>query len=329
MKILILSGGEFSIGPRRLLSIQEAAPGVTLDYVPADNIDLDRFASAEIIFGMPQPELLHHAASLEWLHLPTTAVDRYVSLSLYARRTVSLTKSVGVFGIPVAEHALAMLLSLSRSLPRFLSDVSSFSEAAGDEPDGFEIFGSTVTVLGMGSIGIETARRLSAFGCKVIGVRRNILEKPPAVDRICDLRSLYDALKQSRIVVNCLPLTSETRSLIGYDELSAMKRGSVFISVGSDKTVNLEALAESLEARYIAGAGIDLISSRSADADISPARREELNRLAALDNVIITPGTGGFSQNMEERLTRLFISQLGRYRGGRHLQNTVDFFSGY
>lgn len=312
MKVLILHDDDFSIGTAGLLKIQEAVPRVSIYYISRDTVDLERFKKAEAIFGMPDPGLLRHAAALKWLHLPTTDVEGYTNLGLYANRRVVVTKAKGVFGIPASEHAIALLLSLARSLKAYFN--------AGPDPappqEHFELARSTACVFGLGSTGTEAAKRLKALDCRVLAVRRNIFEKPDCVDELCLIRDLRYVLTQSNIIVSCLPSTVETRGLFGAHEFSLMGHNSVFISVGSHKVVDPPALIDALRSGAIAGAALDLPHS-------------EVEQYAGVPNLLLTPGVAKYSQLLEERQLKVYIETCSRVMQSRPISCTVDFFSGY
>ena len=172
--------------------------------------------------------------------------------------------------------------------------------------------GQTVGILGLGVIGREIARLCKAFGMKVIGLRRSGgAETPfPDVDRVYPRERLPELLAESDFVVLALPLTKETKGLIGEKELRGMKPSAYLINVARGAIVDEEALLRALEEKWIAGAGLDVFIQEPLPPE---------SKFYELPNVIFSPHISGDMPDYELRATEVFCENLRRYLAGRAL----------
>jgi phosphoglycerate dehydrogenase-like enzyme len=178
-----------------------------------------------------------------------------------------------------------------------------------------------VLVVGLGSIGAETARLAASFGADVVGLRR----RPDrgaveGVRAVLGPGSLHDELPRADVVVLSAPQTSETWHLVGERELSLMKTDAVLVNVSRGKLVDEAALARALESGRLRGAALDVFEHEPLDA-ASP--------LWDRHDVLITPHVSGFHAGYWPEATRLFSENLRRFIAGRPLENLVDKTAGY
>jgi len=307
--LYVLPQWDWDGGTAELQRLSERALPLETRYLPR-GLTAEHMQTAEVIFGSPDPALLAVAPNLRWLHLPSAGADRYADLRLYANSRVMLTTSAGVYGAPMAEHALMLFLALARMLRD--------PDAGWGVPR--ELYGATVAILGLGDAGRALAARLSSFDVTVLGMRRNLLDKPPHVHELFDTGELHAALARADFTVCCLPLTRDTSGLLDAAAFAAMKPGAVFVNVSRGAVVDTEALCAALAGGRLWGAGLDVTDPEPLPPD---------HPLRVLPNVILTPHTAGSSVRSPGRRFALFERQLGRYLAGRSLYNTVDFFRGY
>ncbi len=149
---------------------------------------------------------------------------------------VMLTNASGVFGVPISEHVLALMLALTRQIPESVRAASGahWSQTTGR----IELFEATCGVIGLGDIGTEVARRAKAFGMRVLAMKRQIGQKPSFVDEIWDVSGLDRLLAESDHIVNCLPGTSHTHHLLDSRRIGLMKQGASFYNIGRGSTVD-------------------------------------------------------------------------------------------
>lgn len=279
----------------------------------------------EIMFTVSlHPEQFLAAKKLRWIHSQSAAVNQFMFPEL-VESDVILTNAREVHGRVVAELVIAMILALAKQLPtafRFQQQhVWGQDAMSRGSTCSRDILGATLGLVGLGSIGLHVAQYASALGMRVIAVREHVdREKPPGVDEVLPSSKLLDLLDQSDYVVLSAPLTPETTRMIDREQLAAMKPDAWLINVGRGPLINEAALIEALRKRRIGGAALDVFNEEPLPPD-SP--------LWDMDNVLITPHTGGVSQKMWERQYVLFAENLRRYLSGRPLLGLVNKQRGY
>jgi len=317
-RLLILSNSWFEVSAARLLRLAEEYPEFSVEYYPSSDIPASVFAEAEIVFGNPPPDRLPEARGLRWLHLGTAGANGYCVPALYTRPDVVVTKSSGVYGVPIAEHILGMFIALSRRFGEYNTRQRA-QEWAEDIDDGRELTGSTVLILGAGDIGSSLARMLEPFGCYRIGLKRDLSLGVPHFEELIDRRGLHAALPRADYVAACLPGTPGTAKMLGAEECAVMKPGAVLVNVGRGAVVDTEALVGALDAGRLLGAGLDVT-----DPEPLPPGHPLWDR----ENVIITPHVSPSTAGICDRRLALFLELLNAYAAGRSPWNRVDFFNG-
>ncbi|NLY30235.1 MAG: D-2-hydroxyacid dehydrogenase [Firmicutes bacterium] len=311
----------YGLDDKLLARIKETAPNASLRVKQRETVAAEDMAWADIFFGWPRRRFLKEASELSWIHLPSAGADGYTDPELYAHPEVILTNSSGVYGVPMAEHAFALMLTFSRTIYRYLR----FQQEKRWErlPDSDELYGKKIGILGLGDIGTEIALRAKAFGMEVWGYKRRITDKPSYVDHLVSgPGGLRELLVASDYVVIVLPLTAETRKLIGEQELSWMQPHAVLINLGRGPIVDEQALIDALKSGRLAGAGLDVFEEEPLPST-SP--------LWDMSNVIITPHSGGITPEANGRITEIFCHNLRLWLDGRkdEMKNIVDLKAGY
>ncbi|HXF60981.1 MAG TPA: D-2-hydroxyacid dehydrogenase [Caldilineaceae bacterium] len=279
---------------------------------------------AEIIFAKSYPpEAIRAARQLRWVQAGTAGVERILEL-LRSRddggRDVLLTNAHGAHGIPMAENILALMLAFAIRLPTLMQAQQERRDVSRQvRIDKFELEGQTLCVLGLGDIGGTLARKAQLLGMHVLGVRRSQAPFPYAHELFTPDR-LAEALPRADHVALCLPLTSETQAIIGAAELRLMKPAAYIYNVGRGASIDPDALTTALREGWIAGAGLDVTCPEPLPPD-SP--------LWAMPNVLLTQHTSGHSPFNAQRITDIFLENLGRYLRGEPLINRIDKTRGY
>lgn len=275
----------------------------------------EALTQSSVILGRPPVGDVPRATELRWLQLSSAGANNYVGK---ISSDITLTTASGVYGIPTSEHALAMMLALTRSIHKSARDqVNRRWDPSGEYR---ELHGTTCGLLGLGDIGLAVAQRARAFGMRVLAARRNPDSTPDAVDEVFAVDQLDEMLGQCDHVVNTLPETAFTRKLLDEKRLWAMKKGSFLYNIGRGTTVDQDALVEMLFTGHLAGAGLDVFEEE-------PLPKE--SPLWGMSNVIITPHTGGSSPHEDERVAAVFLENLRRFARGEPLKNVVDHDVGY
>lgn len=306
----------------QLAELSEVAPNVRI----VSGLDEEeRLARAAEFDGadahLLTDEFLAAATRLRWVQAWSAGVDRYMKLpGLVENDRIVFTNMRGVHGPAIAEHAFAMLLSLTRDLGAFrdAQKKSVWDRAASDRMT--TLAGRTMLVVGMGGIGTEIARRAHGFDMRVLGIVRTKREPPPFVDELGTSEDLDRLLGQADVVAVALPLTEETRGLFDARRFARFKEGSRLLNVGRGAIVDTKALLAALESGRLAGAGLDVTD---------PEPLPEDHPLWARDDVVITPHVSARAELTRERRWELLRENLRRFSAGEELLNVVDKRLGY
>lgn len=231
---------------------------------------------------------------------------------------IRLASGHGVNANAVAEHAISLILSLSRQL-HFLRDAQAAKSWRGMQGDRAiredEIEGKTVLIVGAGRIGQRLVALCKAFGMKVIATRRNPSAGAGPADEVVADGALMAKLPEADFVVLTCPLTPETTNLISGLQLAAMKPTAFLINCARGKVVDEPALIAALQAKKIRGAALDVTQEEPLPAS-SP--------LWAMREVIVTPHSAGETVRYEDRVIDLLIENADRLaRGETKLVNEI------
>ncbi|TAK01525.1 MAG: hypothetical protein EPO36_05160 [Chloroflexota bacterium] len=210
----------------------------------------------------------------------------------------------GVYDAPLAEWVVGAILAMQRGLVR-ARDAQTRREWDEIEPP--ELAGRRVVILGMGSIGTAIADRLRPFGVDVVGVARTARTGARGLDE------LDDVLREAAILVNILPLTSETRGILDARRLGLLPDGALVVNAGRGRTVVGDALLEELRAGRLRAA-LDVHEIEPLPAD---------HPLWDLPNVLVSPHMAGESPDSTRRAFELAGDQVRRFARGEPLINEV------
>jgi phosphoglycerate dehydrogenase-like enzyme len=235
--------------------------------------------------------------------------------------------------LPVAEHALALLLAASKFIvpmdgalrrhdwrPRYEANPSTLLE------------GKTAVILGFGAIGARVAGLCQALGMQVKAARRRSPEPLPGasieVSTISE-QDLHDLLRQANVLIICLPDTPETRGLIGTRELALIPPGAVLVNIGRGPIVDEGALYRALRDRTLYAAGLDVWYNYPADQEARAHTPPSAFPFHELDNVVMSPHRAGGSTETE-RLRRIHLAELlNAAARGQPMPNRIDLQAGY
>ncbi|GHC61764.1 D-2-hydroxyacid dehydrogenase [Roseibacillus persicicus] len=268
------------------------------------------------------PEFLTKATNLRWVQVQSAGVDRYLSIEpLMKNDDIVLSNFRGVHGPAIADHAMAMLLSLTRNIKHYTARQEEEQWRRGQTPNkSIALEGKTMLVVGLGGIGSEIAQRANGFGMRVIGTRRSDSPSPDYIKQVGKPKDLLAMLPQADVVALAVPLTPETENLLNSEAFAAMKDGTYLINIARGKIVNTNAMLEALKSGKLAGACLDV-------TDPEPLTKG--HPLWKETNVIITPHIAGQSEVTNERRSALTVENLRRFAAGEPLLNVVDKVAGY
>lgn len=278
--------------------------------------DLDRWddamETAEVLVGwrFPREDLARRAPRLRWIHLTGAGIEHLLPLD-WLPPHVALTTNSGVHAPKAGEYAAMAILMINNHLPAL---VTAQRERRWQRIFSTRVHGKTLAVIGVGGMGSEAARRAKQLGMRVLGVRRS--GRPHRyVDEMFRPDELDKVLPRADVVLLAVPLTRETRHILGRRELDLMKPEAGLVNMARGAVVDQEALAAKLAAGELSGAVLDVFHPEPLPAD-SP--------LWTTPNVIITPHVS--SDDAEDYVPRtldLVFTNAARYLAGRSLRNRV------
>lgn len=267
---------------------------------------------ARVVTGISVDEdLLERAKNLE-LFACTFAGTDHVPMDALEDRGVAVTNAGGIHAPGIAEQAIGNMLVFARRLHegwrrKQRSEWRHFQSG--------ELTGSTVTIIGLGSIGTEVAQRLQGFDVDTIGIRYTPSKGGPT-DEVLGFEAddIHDALSRSEYVVVACPLNDLTRGLIGEAEFATMQTDAVLVNTARGGIVDTDALVSALRSNKIRGAALDVTDPEPLPAD---------HPLWNLENCLITPHTGGHTPKHWDRLADIVAENLSRLDSGDELENQV------
>jgi phosphoglycerate dehydrogenase-like enzyme len=272
-------------------------------------------ADVLVLSGLWRNEFLDQAPKLRFIQSASAGTDQYDRARI-AAKGVRLASAQGANERAVAEHAMALMLGLSR-LIHYARDDQMKAHWRGMLADrGLreqELGGQTLVIVGLGRIGARLAGLAHAFGMRVIGVKRQPAQVP-GVERVVPTEQLLEVLPQADFVALTCPLTPETEGLIGPAQLAAMKPTASLINVARGRVVDEGALIATLQARGIASAGLDCFHEEPLPAS-SP--------FWSMPNVIVTSHTAGETRRYETNVVDLLMENLERLYRGESLKNGI------
>jgi phosphoglycerate dehydrogenase-like enzyme len=281
------------------------------------------FGDADVAFATKMSaEEFALTRRLRWVHSSAVGIGPVLSPALVASEVV-VSNSKGVHSPAIAEHAIALVLALRRQIHTSVQRqvAREWAQVELSSPIIPPLADTELLVVGLGTIGERVATMAAALGMRVTAIRRHVAAPAPAgVSTVAGPDDLLTMLSRADVVVLALPTTDETRALIGRAELARMKTSATLINVARGKLVDEDALADALETKQIAAAGLDAFRVEP----LPPA-----HRLWALPNALITPHSASFTGDYWTPVVDLFLENVARFRRRQPLLNVVDKTRGY
>jgi phosphoglycerate dehydrogenase-like enzyme len=326
----------------RLSWLQAVAPGVRLIAVHNKGEVLAQIADADALIRLPcEREYLENGKKLQWIQQGSVSVAGCFQVAEHSDTvqevpqalmdgTVVITNLSGVLARPLAEHAIAMMMTLGRGLDLYVKQQEQrhFQRDA-IPPNRLWIFqGRTLLVVGLGSIGTNVAEIAHGLGMTVIATRNSSHQGPEYVSYVGLPNELPDLIGRADVVVLAAPLTPETKRLFDAGMLKRMKKGALLINVASGGEVVSADLIDALKSGQIGGAGLDLADPAN------PSNLSPNDPLFSAPNLIMTPETASHAVETAdasggEDMWVIARENLGRYVAGDRLYAVVDPKRGY
>jgi len=314
--------------------LRSLSPRIKVTLQPAkkvEEISQETWQKTEVLYTdvlLPDLELV---PALKWVQFHYAGIDFIQGSNLLNRKDLKITSMSGASAIQEGEYIVLMLLALGHHIQGLLANQAK-AEWPADRWERFspvELSSATIGLVGYGSIAREVARLLQPFGCKILAAKRDAMHPQdsgytieghgdPQGDyfhRLYPIEALNSMLRECDFVVITLPLTPETRGLIGEEAFKSFKPGAYLVHVSRGGIVDETALQQALVEKRLAGAAVDVFSQEPLPAT---------HPLWKAPNLILTPHVSGFSTRYKERAGEMFAENLKRYLRGEPLLNEYN-----
>ncbi len=278
-----------------------------------ENLSKDLVLSANAIIGQIPKEHFGYINHLDLLQLQSSGYNEFLEKGVLSENTV-LCNAGDAYGISVAEHLFAMVLSVLKKFPQYrdYQNKSTWTDLGQVMP----LHDLNIIVVGLGAIGSTFAKYMHAMGNTIIGIKNNINSKPDFVKEVYTLDKIDELLPKADIIVLTIPVTDDTIGLMNKERFAKMKKTSYFFNVGRGALVDSEALIYALENDLIAGAGVDV-------THIEPLPSSD--NLWQTKNLFITPHSSG-GLHLPETLGKIqdyAMANIEAYINGGEFKNKV------
>lgn len=292
-----------------------------INFIDNYNLKVENTIKIDAIVGITRKGFLDFLKDIlfkkkiypDWIHLPGAGVEEYI---IFKSLNINFSNGKIIQGIQVSEHAIALLLSLTRNLVPILkkgNDVKFVRRP-------IEVKGKKALIYGYGGIGQLLAEKLKSFGLDVYAVNGNYV---PIDSNISDLyldSDLVNTIKNKDFLFITSPLTKENFKIFDYKKLKLLNKDSVVINVSRGKLLCLDSLYRCIKEKKIFGAGLDV-------SDPEPLPRN--HKLFKMENFIYTPHIAGISDNFSKRNIELITKNIDRFINNKNLINNISLNLGY
>jgi len=313
----ILVHGGFDIDD----DLQGVVPGIQFIKATSESDAIAKATDVDAIIGRCSNNLVNAAAHATWVQVTSAGVERCMTTERIMNGDVILSNMQKMSSPEIGEHAIAMMLSLTRGLvhhTRIMPD-GAWNRSVGSEIGMMSVDGKTVLVVGLGGIGTAAAKRASVLGMRVLATRNSSRSGPDYVDYVGLSGELHELAAQADVVINALPLTAATEGIFDDAFFDAAKPGVFFINVARGRSVVTDDLVAALQDGRVAGAGLDVTNPEPLPPD---------HPLWQIPNVVITPHIAWYGGDGERQRT-LERENIRRFIAGDALLNVVDPAQGY
>jgi D-2-hydroxyacid dehydrogenase (NADP+) len=317
-KKILLEGAD----PALLKDLQSASSKAIIVPVTERNV-LQEIGDADAFIGDITPEEVRAGKKLQWVQVMSAGVEGVLHLSGgtdLRDNNIILTNNQIVQGPEIADHAMAMLLMLTRHLYTFYGLQQKELWQRSRPYPGIELNGRTAVIIGVGGIGTQIAFRAWGHGMNVIGVDTEDIPFIPVIQKTVKPDQLDQVLPEADVVFVSAPHTPLSHKMMGAPQFDLMKKGSYFIAVSRGGLYDMNGLVKALESHHLAGAGVDVTD---------PEPLPKGHPLWKFENVIITPHVAGQSDKIGDRAVNIVKENIRRFVEAKPLINVVDKQKGY
>lgn len=305
------------MGAAEINQLKQASPKADIVATTREKL-IEEAVDADAILGGINPAIIRAAKKLRWVQVFSAGVEGYRSPELL-NSPITLTNEKIIQGPNIADHAFALLLSLTRQLYRTIPTRTQERWQTGTF-DLIELRGKTAVIIGLGGIGMQIAQRAHGFDMTVIGVDPKDISYTSMVSKVVRPDQLDTVLPLADVVFISAPHTPESQGMMGPRQFDLMKKNSYFIAVSRGKVYDTDALVKALDSKRLAGAGLDVTN---------PEPLPPGHPLWKFENVVITPHLAGHSDQLRTRSMELLKENIRRFADGEPLLNVVDKQKGY
>ena len=250
---------------------------------------------------------------LKWIHLPGSGVEKYSRYFKYKK--IIFTNGKGIQNHQISDHAIGLLLCLTRKINLNIK----YDQNIRFDRRPIELNQKKVVIVGFGGNGKMIAEKLLAFKMNV-SVVNDTKKKFPKKIKFFLTKNIKQAVKNRDVIIISTPLTKFTKGLINKSILKLLARGAIVVNVSRSLCLNLKDLIFFLKNKHLGGAGLDVVEGE-------PIKKN--HQLFKFKNVIVTPHTGGISDNFYNRNLNLILENIKKFINSKKLINLVDIKKGY
>lgn len=291
----------------------------SLIFMDKAEVTSDIVKKVNVVIGNIPIDVLRENRKLEWVQLTSSGADVYAKPDVLGKDTI-LTCATGAYGVGIAEYMVMMLLTMMKKLPEYLDNQR--NGLWNDEGMVLSPMGKRVLIVGTGDIGIEFAKRMRPFGCKLIGIRRRCGVCPDEIDEIHAISELETEVSKADVIALCLPGTKQTYHLFDERLMKLCKKGAFLMNVGRGNAIDTGALQKKEVYERFAGIWLDVCEQEPLP---------DGHALFSVPNILITPHiTGGFHLDVTiERIFEICMENLKAWQGKIPYRSVVDREQGY
>ena len=247
-------------------------------------------------------------STLEWVHIGGAGIEEYL-FPEFVESNVILTNGKIIQGPEVSDHAIALILSITRNLNYVAKN------QVANMPRPIELRNKTALILGIGGIGSLIAEKLSSFGVNIIGVDQKLVPMNSFINEFYYQQDIEKIISKADIVISAVPSTESSNNIFSANLFKKMKDGVIFINISRGKIVNTDDLLIYLKNDKFLGVGLDVTSPEP--LSMSHELRNDVR-------VIITPHIAGPSDYNRQRAIEVLNKNLKSYILGEPLINIVN-----
>lgn len=253
---------------------------------------------------------LREFKNLEWVHFPFAGLENYESLKRYSK--VKFTSVNQIQSIQVAEHAIGMLLSISRKISYLLN----YGIKSKFDFLPFELNNKKILIFGYGAIGKSIKKKLIGFDTKISILTNKKIKKTKDIFKIYPIINITKAFNENDIIFISIPLNKSNQSIITFKELNSLKKNSIIISISRENIFDLKALYNFSKKKINKkiSFGLDFFCKNFI---------KENKLLSKQKNILLTPHIAGVSDSYNDRHLNFLIKNLKKYYRGEQLNNLV------